>query len=400
MYIERKLTAPLGKALFSGKVLVLYGPRQSGKTTLVKKLIEPYQKTARYLDCELLENRDLLTQRTSNELFSLVKNYKIVVLDEAQSIPEIGSILKTLIDHHPEVQYIATGSSSFDLVNSISEPLTGRSLEYVLYPLCINEVVTTNFDAEQKLSEWMRFGLYAGITGTEEEKIKKLSTLTSQYLFKNVLSIGGIKKPELIVKLLKLLALQLGQEVSYRELATLLETSQQTVERYLDLLEKNFIITRLSGYSKNKRNEVTRTKKIYFIDLGIRNVLAENFQPVDVFSRNDVGALFENLAIVERLKSIANEDVSLIHRYFWRTFSQQEIDYLEEKQGTLSAFEFKWKLKNKTKIHPPKTFSEAYPKALFSIISPKNIFDFVEKLSSKLTISTPKTVFAKTLNEL
>lgn len=377
MHIKRNLETLLNKILFSGKILVLYGPRQSGKTTLVKKLIESYGAEARYMDCELLENKELLLRRSSNELFSLVKNYKIVVFDEAQSIPEMGSILKTLFDHHPEVQVIATGSSSFDLVNSVSEPLTGRSLEYVLYPLSIDEVKTNAFDTEQQLSEWMRFGLYPGISGSEEEKIKKLSTLTSQYLFKNVLSIGGIKKPELIVKLLKLLALQLGQEVSYRELATVLETSQQTIERYLDLLEKNFIITRLSGYSKNMRNEVTRTKKIYFIDLGIRNVLAENFKPIDVFSRNDVGALFENLAIVERMKSIAHRDLNFIHRYFWRTFSQQEIDYLEERQGVLSAFECKWNFEKK-RTTPPKSFLHAYPNASFSVVSPKTIFDFVQ----------------------
>lgn len=376
MYIERKLYHTIQKTLFAGKVVVLYGPRQAGKTTLVKKLITAYGDTARYIDCELLENRDLLVRGFSNELFSLVKNYKIVVFDEAQSIPDIGSVLKTLIDHHPEVQYIATGSSSFDLVNSVSEPLTGRSLEYVLYPLAIDEIETTAFDVEQKLSEWMRFGLYPGITGTESEKIKKLSTLTSQYLFKNVLSIGGIKKPELIAKLLKLLALQLGQEVSYRELATMLGTSQQTIERYLDLLEKNFIITRLSGYSKNMRNEVTRTKKFYFIDLGIRNVLAENFQPIDVHRRLDVGALFENLAIVERLKSIANQDLSLIHRYFWRTFSQQEVDYLEDVQGVLSAFEFKWN-PNPKRTTPPKSFTQAYPNASFSLVTRQKILDFL-----------------------
>lgn len=378
MYIYRNLSRILQDRLFSGKVLVVYGPRQAGKTTLVKNLIEPYGETARYIDCELLENKDLLLRRASSELFSLVKNYKIVVFDEAQVIPEIGSILKTLFDHHPEVQYIATGSSSFDLINSVSEPLTGRSLEYVLYPLSIVEVVKTSFDAEQQMSDWMRFGFYPGITGSEQEKIKQLSTLTSQYLYKNVLSIGEIKKPELILKLLKLLALQLGQEVSYRELATKLETSQQTIERYVDLLEKNFIITKLSGYSKNMRNEVTRTKKIYFIDLGVRNVLTENFQTINIINRTDVGALFENLAIVERLKYIAHHDLQFINRYFWRTFSQQEIDYLEENKGALKAFECKWNVEKK-KLSSPKSFTMAYPKAQFSLVTPKNVFDFVQE---------------------
>ena len=378
MYIERDLGRILQKALFSGKILVVYGPRQAGKTTLVKKLIEPYGEKARYIDCELLENKDLLLSRPSIELFSLIKNYKIVVFDEAQVIPEIGSILKTLFDHHPEVQYIATGSSSFDLINSVSEPLTGRSFEYTLYPLSIVELVKTTFDAEQKISEWMRFGFYPGVTGTEQEKIKILSTLTSQYLYKNVLSIGEIKKPELILKLLKLLALQLGQEVSYRELATKLETSQQTIERYVDLLEKNFIITKLSGYSKNMRNEVTRTKKIYFVDMGVRNVLIENFQAINVINRTDVGALFENLAIVERLKTIAHHDLQFINRYFWRTFSQQEVDYLEEHAGMLKAFEFKWNREQKTWA-PPRSFTLAYPDAQFALVTPKDVRDFVRE---------------------
>ena len=378
MYIERDLGRILQKALFSGKILVVYGPRQAVKTTLVKKLIEPYGEKARYIDCELLENKDLLLSRPSIELFSLIKNYKIVVFDEAQVIPEIGSILKTLFDHHPEVQYIATGSSSFDLINSVSEPLTGRSFEYTLYPLSIVELVKTTFDAEQKISEWMRFGFYPGVTGTEQEKIKILSTLTSQYLYKNVLSIGEIKKPELILKLLKLLALQLGQEVSYRELATKLETSQQTIERYVDLLEKNFIITKLSGYSKNMRNEVTRTKKIYFVDMGVRNVLIENFQAINVINRTDVGALFENLAIVERLKTIAHHDLQFINRYFWRTFSQQEVDYLEEHAGMLKAFEFKWNREQKTWA-PPRSFTLAYPDAQFALVTPKDVLDFVRE---------------------
>src|SRR3989338_215273 len=378
MYIERDLGRILQKALFSGKILVVYGPRQAGKTTLVKKLIEPYGEKARYIDCELLENKDLLLSRPSIELFSLIKNYKIVVFDEAQVIPEIGSILKTLFDHHPEVQYIATGSSSFDLINSVSEPLTGRSFEYTLYPLSIVELVKTTFDAEQKISEWMRFGFYPGVTGTEQERIKILSTLTSQYLYKNVLSIGEIKKPELILKLLKLLALQLGQEVSYRELATKLETSQQTIERYVDLLEKNFIITKLSGYSKNMRNEVTRTKKIYFVDMGVRNVLIENFQAINVINRTDVGALFENLAIVERLKTIAHHDLQFINRYFWRTFSQQEVDYLEEHAGMLKAFEFKWNREQKTWA-PPRSFTLAYPDAQFALVTPKDVLDFVRE---------------------
>ncbi len=376
MYITRNLEIILTNRLFGNKVLILYGPRQAGKTTMLKHMLASYGDTVRFIDCELLENRDLLARRSSEDLFSLVKQYKIVVFDEAQVIPDIGSVLKTLYDHHPEVQYIATGSSSFDLANIVSEPLTGRSLEFILYPLALTEIAHNSFDAKQALPNIMRFGGYPDLINVgEQEKIFRLKTLVSQYLYKNVLAVGDIKKPEVMTHLLKLLAYQIGNEVSYRELATTLGTSQQTVERYVDLLEKNYVIVRLGSFARNLRNEITRSKKIYFVDNGIRNALIDSFQPIDVINRNDVGVLFESSMIMERLKHEAHEGRVISGRYFWRTFSQKEIDYIEEQEGNVVAREFKW---NPIKASsPPKAFVDAYPKANFSTVSRETAFEFI-----------------------
>lgn len=379
MYIPRLLETVLKNRLFAGKVLIVYGPRQAGKTTLVKRLIAPYENDARYIDCELLENREFLRSRNSEELFSLVKGYKIVVFDEAQVIQGIGSILKSLYDHHPEVQYIATGSSSFDLANIVSEPLTGRSLEYTLYPLGLSELAATEFDAEQRILSLMRFGGYPDIQSvSEDEKVLRLKTITSQYLYKNVLSVGGVRKPELIMQLLTLLAHQIASEVSYNELAGKLGTSKQTIERYIDLLEKSYVVTRLPSFARNLRNEVTRSKKIFFIDLGIRNALLDLFRPMDVVSRPDVGALFENAMIVERLKHLACIGHTVPARYFWRTFAQSEIDYLEDQNGVLRAYEFKWNPERKIAI--PKAFSSGYPDVLVSVVTPRSALTFVKMM--------------------
>ena len=376
MYIKRNLEIVLKKHLFKQNVLVLYGPRQSGKTTLVKEVVKEYGDQVKFIDCELMENKEILSFKSSEQLFSLVKGYKIIVFDEAQVIPNIGSILKTLFDHHPEVQYIATGSSSFDLANKISEPLTGRSLEFILYPISLAEVTNSAFDAEQYLFTLMRFGGYPRlISENEDEKILRIQTILSQYLYKNVLMIGGIKKPEVISQLLKLLAFQIGHEVSYSELSRQLKVNQQTVEHYIDLLEKNFIIFRLSAFSRNLRNEVTRTKKIYFVDLGIRNAIIDSLQPVNTTARNDIGVLFENAMIIERMKLFANSGVFQPSKYFWRTFSQQEIDYLEEREGKLHATEFKW---NEAKASSaPKTFAHAYPEASYTVVTPGTAYAFV-----------------------
>ncbi len=378
MYIQRKLEDVLSSRLFGGKVLIVFGPRQAGKTTLVQHLTEPYGEEVRYIDCELPRYRDLLGRADMEALFSMIRGYKIVVFDEAQVVSNIGQILKSLFDHHPEVQYIATGSSSFDLANKVSEPLTGRSLEFTLYPMALDELSSNAFDAEARIAELMRFGGYPGVLNlSEEEHILQLKTLASQYVYKNIFAAGGIKKPEVITQLLNLLALQIGQEVSYRELAEQLGASSLTVERYIDLLEKNFIIFRLKGYAKNLRNEVTRTKKIYFIDLGLRNALIGNFAPVSATARSDVGALFENCMIVERLKAQSHSGAVLPERYFWRTTAQAEVDYIEiaPTDARMRAFEFKWNTKKRAIA--PSAFRNAYPETPFTVVSVENGYAFI-----------------------
>ena len=378
MYIKRALESVLRNALFKNKVIILYGPRQAGKTTLIKHITADQGSGVLFIDCEIVRNNELLSRRDAQELFSLVAGYRIVVFDEAQTVRGIGQVLKTLFDHRPEIQYIATGSSSFDLANEISEPLTGRSREYVLYPLGLTELYENAFDIETHLPEYMRFGGYPGLLGgSEQDKQRDLQLLVSQYLYKNVLSLDGVRKPETVTALLKLLAFQIGNEVSFRELSQQTGASIATIQKYIDLLEKNFVIIRIGSYARNQRNEVTRAKKIYFIDIGLRNALIDAFAPMQTTARNDVGAVFENCMIVERMKHIAHSGGTGLHQYFWRTVARHEIDYIEEYQGTSAAFEFKWNQKNESDIFPH--FKKAYPDIPVTGVSPRSAFDFVSR---------------------
>ena len=365
-------------ALFKNKVVILYGPRQAGKTTLVKRVVEGYGSDVLFIDCEVVRNNELLSRRDAAELFSLVVGYRVVVFDEAQTVRGIGQVLKTLFDHRPEIQYIATGSSSFDLANEVSEPLTGRSREYVLYPLGITELYKNSFELENGLPEYMRFGGYPGIVHeSEQNKQRDLQSLVSQYLYKNVLSLDGVRKPATVTALLKLLAFQIGNEVSYRELSAQTGASVATVQKYLDLLEKNFVILRIGSYARNQRNEVTRAKKIYFIDLGLRNALIDTFAPVQSTARNDVGAMFENCMIVERMKHISHIGAVGLKQYFWRTIAQHEMDYVEEYQSAFLAFEFKWNPKSEKGISPH--FKKAYTDIPVVGVSVRSAFDFISR---------------------
>lgn len=376
MYISRDLEKVITNELFKGKVLILYGARQTGKTTLLQHILKDFDpKDVRYIDCELLSNNELLTKRNDQEIFSLVKGYKIVVFDEAQTVRGIGSVLKSLFDHMPEVQYVATGSSSFDLANEVSEPLTGRSLEYILYPLGLSELASNSFDAEKEVYSMMRFGSYPGMLDlSEDDKERNLNILVTQYLYKNVLSIEGLRKPELVISLLKLIAYQIGNEVSYRELASKLETSVETIKKYINLLENNFVIFRLKAFSKNNRNEVVKTRKIYFVDLGLRNALVGDFRAKDS-GRLDSGMLFENLIILERLKYISHNGGFGLNQMFWRTTTQKEIDYVEDLRGIIRAFEFK--INNQEKLKKYALFRSFYPEISINLITPKDSFNFI-----------------------
>jgi uncharacterized protein len=376
MYIQRHLEKVIKNNLFKEKVIILYGARQTGKTTLVKHILQDFKSDeVKYIDCELIAMNELLTQRDDVEIFSLVKGYKVVVFDEAQTVRGIGSVLKTLFDHHKEIQFIATGSSSFDLANEVSEPLTGRSLEFILYPIALSEIAKNNFEAERELKNMLRYGGYPGIMKlNEEEKERNLNLLVTQYLYKNVLAIEGLKKPEMLVSLLKLLAYQIGNEVSYRKLSSKLETSVQTVQKYIQLLESNFVIFRLKAFSNNGRREVTSTRKIYFADLGLRNALVNDFSTVDS-GRTDVGFLFENAMILERLKFLSHNGAFGYEQMFWRTTTKKEVDYVENLRGSIRAFEFK--LKERDRLNASKQFNEIYPNIKIEMIHTKNSYDFV-----------------------
>ena len=362
--------------LFEKKAIIIYGARQTGKTTLAKRIVEKYGEKARYFDCELLSVRQNIEIPEADRLRSYLGKYKIVVLDEMQKISNAGTILKILVDHCPEIQVIATGSSSFELANKTSEPMTGRAVRFTLYPFSIAEIEQkfNRFEIDARLENIARFGSYPEVflAESEERAKERLNEIVSNYLYKDVLAFEGIKKSAIIENLLKLLALQLGNEVSYNELARSLGISRLTTQKYIDILEQSFIIFTLKAFSRNLRKEISKSVKIYFYDLGVRNSLIQNFNALSL--RNDAGALWENLMIAERIRNNSHRQVRP-NQYFWRTYDQKEIDYIEESGGQLSAFEFK--LSGQAKI--PAEFLKSYPNSKFTTIAKNNYFDFVAK---------------------
>ena len=362
--------------LFEKKAIIIYGARQTGKTTLAKRIVEKYGEKARYFDCELLSVRQNIEIPEADRLRSYLGKYKIVVLDEMQKISNAGTILKILVDHCPEIQVIATGSSSFELANKTSEPMTGRAVRFTLYPFSIAEIEQkfNRFEIDARLENIARFGSYPEVflAESEERAKERLNEIVSNYLYKDVLAFEGIKKSAIIENLLKLLALQLGNEVSYNELARNLGISRLTTQKYIDVLEQSFIIFTLKAFSRNLRKEISKSIKIYFYDLGVRNSLIQNFNALSL--RNDAGALWENLMIAERIRNNSHRQVRP-NQYFWRTYDQKEIDYIEESGGQLSAFEFK--LSGQAKI--PAEFLKSYPNSKFMTIAKNNYFDFIAK---------------------
>lgn len=374
LYLPRLIQPQIEKRLFKSKVIIVYGARQVGKTTLVKQVFDKYKDKKLYLNCELLSVQQGLSIPEAEKLKSYLGNNKLIILDEAQKITNIGLILKILIDTYPNIQIIATGSSSFDLANKINEPLTGRTWTFTLYPFSISEIKQQNsrFEIEAKLENILRFGFYPEVFFLPEDDARsRLDEISSNYLYKDILSFERIKKSSILVNLLQLLALQLGNEVSYNELAKQLGVSRLTVQKYLDLLEQSFVIFTLKSFSRNLRKEISKSVKIYFYDLGIRNSLIQNFNQLEI--RNDLGALWENFCILERKKRNSNNNI-FANYYFWRTYTQKEIDYIEERDGKLFAFEFKWSVKNK-KI--PQEFLNAYDNSEFEIINKENYWEFV-----------------------
>ena len=372
--IRRDLQKRMEDWLFRGKILVLYGARQVGKTTLSKTLLAPLGEEGLYLNCEIQSVQSALSVREPVALKRFLGNKKMVVLDEAQTVPGIGAVLKLLADTFPEIQVVATGSSSFELANRAAEPLTGRALTFELLPFSYAEVgqVMNPSERREHLDFFLRYGLYPDIAFAPEADARTLlDNLSSRYLYKDVLEYEQIKRADVLVKLLQLLALQVGQLVSYHELANALHISSPTVERYIDLLEKAFVVFRLPPLSRNLRNEIGKKNKIFFFDTGIRNSIIQQYQPVDL--RSDKGGLWENFLLVERLKHLHAQGLAP-NRYFWRTQQQTEIDYVEEQDGRLAAFDFKWQGRT-AKV--PSVFAAAYPESDFQVVDRDNFEAFV-----------------------
>lgn len=371
---RRDLAEIIGKQLIKGKVIILFGPRRVGKTTLSKDILAGISNS-RYLNCELLEHKLALETTNSVALKNYLGDYSLVVLDEAQQISNIGRTLKVLIDTYPQIQIIATGYSSFELGNRLAEPLTGRARDYLLLPLSIAELLQKEdkIMISANLDQILRFGLYPEVYGKSEEEAKEeLNQIASNYLYRDILQFEQIKRPSLLQNLLTALALQLGNEVSFNELSRLLGETVPTVQRYIELLEKAFVIFRLRSLSRNLRNEIGKGQKIYFYDLGIRNALIRNFNQMKL--RNDTGGLWENFCIVERMKfNLANR--RFVNNYFWRTYDQKEVDYIEEEGGKLNAYEFKYSITNLPKL--PAGFSESYPETSFECVNRENFWSFI-----------------------
>ena len=361
--------------LEKNKIIILYGPRQVGKTTLIKSLLGELDLSALEVNADEMKFNDILASRDLRKMEELIGNNELLFIDEAQRIENVGINLKILHDGKPNLKIIATGSSSFDLANSIREPLTGRTRTFHLYPISIGELrlQKTSFELKDELESYLRYGLYPEVLNQKggAEKIAHLQELASSYLYKDVLQLSNIKHAHKVHNLLKLIAFQVGSLVSVHELAKSLKMSHDTVNHYLDLLEKGFIIYRLPGFSRNLRKEVIKMGKIYFYDLGIRNVLINNFNPLD--SRADVGALWENFLMAERKKKLSY-DVKFANVYFWRTYTGAELDYIEEFEGKLDGYEFKFKPKMPRK---PKTWLNTYSGATFHFVNRENFLDFV-----------------------
>ncbi len=377
----RSIQESIESRMFKGRAVIIYGPRRVGKTTLIREIQKKYKDDSLYLNCDEPDIRAALTDTTSTQLGNLAGSKKVVFIDEAQRVKNIGLTLKLFVDTFPEIQVAATGSSSLDLSNEIKEPLTGRKYEFHLFPFSLSELTQKYSDSEitRLLERWLITGMYPDIINQPESAQVHLKELADSYLYKDILQYQDIRKPEVLEKLLVSLSLQIGNEVSYNELASSLGVSKKTVAHYIDLLEKSFIIFRLGPFSRNLRSELTKMRKIYFYDTGIRNALILNFNALDI--RQDTGVLWENFLISERIKYTANSGI-MCNSYFWRTHQQQEIDYLEETQEGLHGFEIKWQKKGREKA--PKAFLESYPESSVGFIDRSNFLEFTRRGEEKI----------------
>ncbi len=376
--IKRSLQSVIEKYIFSGKSIILFGPRQVGKTTLLKEISKRQIEKAIWFNGDNIEDRTLLNGINSVKAKELFPSGSFVIIDEAQRLENAGLTLKIIHDSCDGIQLIATGSSSFELTDKIKETMTGRKWSFKLYPISLHELIEHIgfIDVIRTLETRIIYGSYPEVINNAGKEKNVLKELSNDYLYKDVFSLKDVRKPEILEKLVKALAFQIGNQVSSRELANLIKTDKNTIDKYIYLLEEAYIIFRLNSFSRNLRNELKRSKKIYFYDTGIRNAVIGQFSPLEL--RNDTGALWENMMIVERLKAI---EYGQHYRnvYFWRTNRQQEIDFIEEYDGRLHAYEFKWNPAKKVKI--PLTFRKAYPDSSFDVITKDNFYKFVNGVS-------------------
>ena len=371
--IKRLIENKIFDALSKKKAAILMGARQTGKTTILHQLFDN-KSDVLWLSGDDTDVQSILGNMTSSRWRTIIGQNNILIIDEAQYIENIGIKLKLITDYLPEKQLIATGSSSFDLANKINEPLTGRKREIMLFPLSFAEMTDHHGLIEERrlLSHRLIFGCYPEVVSNSGNEKEILKELINSYLYKDIFKWERIRKPDKIVKLLQALAFQTGQLVSYNELGQICGLDSKTIEQYIILLEQSYIIFRLSSFNRNLRNELKNSRKIYFFDTGIRNALISNFNPVEL--RNDIGALWENFMVAERIKKLHNDDI-WANSWFWRTQQQQEIDYLEDSDGKISAYEFKWN--PEAKIKKPNSFFDAYPDSSFKVVHRDNYEDFL-----------------------
>lgn len=375
MYIHQKQLDQLKTMTQPEKVVVIYGARRTGKTTLLNEFLKGESLPYLLVNGEDIDVQGYLSSQSIEKLTSFVGSATLLVVDEAQKIPNIGINLKLIVDHIPGIRIIATGSSSFDLARSMGEPLTGRKFTLKLFPLAQMEItqIEMRHQTDAHLESRLIYGSYPEVVLTQDNRMREqyLKELVSSYLYKDILELEGVRNASKISRLLQLIAFQIGKEVSYTELGTSLGMSKNTVERYLDLLEKAFVLQRLPGFSRNLRNEITKNSRYCFLDNGIRNALISNFNSLEL--RNDVGELWENYLIMERLKrqeylgEIANT-------YFWRTYTRKELDLVEERGGRLYGYEMKW---GKEKPKAPKEWTSAYPESSYMLVNRENYLDFI-----------------------
>lgn len=373
--IKRSLENVISSRFFKGKTIVLYGARQVGKTTLLNQISAKLTQKIIWLNGDNPEDRALISNINHTRAKELFPAGSLIFIDEAQRIANTGLNLKIIHDSCENVQIVVTGSSSFELTDKIKESMAGRKWTYKLYPLSFSELLshTSFIESVRSLETRLIYGAYPEVINSPGNEKRALIEIVTDYLYKDIFALKDIRKPDAIENVLKALAFQVGNQVSYREISQITGLDKLTVERYIRLLEEAFVIFRLGSYAKNLRNELKFTRKIFFVDVGIRNAIIGNFAPLDL--RNDVGALWENYLISERRKMIEYNGLYR-NTYFWRTSRQQEIDYLEEYDGKLFAYEFKWRSNQKLKVS--KTFTNSYPEAELKLINKENYFDFIK----------------------